>query len=113
MNLLSELKRRNVIRVAGPYLVGAWLIAQLSNTVLPTFGAPDWVPRTIVILLLIGLLLIGLLVIGPLLIGLVPMLIFSWIYAPAPEAPSAMRTWRRITRSAGAPGRASTLRSLR
>ena len=108
MNLLSELKRRNVIRVAGPYLVGAWLIAQLSNTVLPTFGAPDWVPRTIVILLLIGLL-----VIGPLLIGLVPMLIFSWIYAPAPEAPSAMRTWRRITRSAGAPGRASTLRSLR
>jgi hypothetical protein len=108
MNLLSELKRRNVIRVAGPYLVGAWLIAQLSNTVLPTFGAPDWVPRTIVILLLIGLLLIALL-----LIGLVPMLIFSWIYAPAPEAPSAMRTWRRITRSAGAPGRASTLRSLR
>ena len=28
MNFLSELKRRNVIRMAGLYLVGAWLIVQ-------------------------------------------------------------------------------------
>jgi len=26
MNLLAELKRRNVMRMAGLYLVGAWLI---------------------------------------------------------------------------------------
>ena len=52
--LLAELKRRNVIRAAGLYLVGAWLLVQVAGTVLPMFGAPDWVPRTIVILLAIG-----------------------------------------------------------
>ena len=46
MNLLSffaELKRRNVIRVAGLYLVGAWLIVQVAGTLLPVFDAPAWV----------------------------------------------------------------------
>jgi hypothetical protein len=32
MSLLTELKRRNVIRMAGLYLVGAWLIAQASSS---------------------------------------------------------------------------------
>jgi hypothetical protein len=53
-NLFSELKRRNVIRMAGLYLVGAWLVVQVAGTVLPMFGAPEWLPRTIVILLVIG-----------------------------------------------------------
>ncbi len=51
---LAELKRRNVIRVAGLYLVGAWLLTQVASTVLPMFGAPEWLPRSIVILLAIG-----------------------------------------------------------
>ena len=54
MNFISELKRRNVIRMAGLYLVGAWLLVQVAGTVLPMFGAPEWVPRSIVILLAIG-----------------------------------------------------------
>ncbi len=54
MTLLAELKRRNVIRMAGLYLVGAWLITQVAGTVLPMFGAPEWVARTVVILLAIG-----------------------------------------------------------
>jgi hypothetical protein len=33
MNFLAELKRRNVIRMAGLYLVGAWLITQVASTV--------------------------------------------------------------------------------
>ena len=32
MTLLAELKRRNVIRMAGLYLVGAWLIVQVAST---------------------------------------------------------------------------------
>jgi len=40
-NLFAELKRRNVIRFAGLYLVGAWLLVQVAGTVLPMFGAPD------------------------------------------------------------------------
>ena len=69
-NFFSELKRRNVIRVAGLYLVGAWLLVQVAGTVLPMFGAPDWLPRSIVILLAIGLL---------------PALIFSWVFELTPE----------------------------
>src|SRR5882762_8488869 len=69
-NFFSELKRRNVIRFAGLYLVGAWLLTQIASTVLPMFGAPDWLPRSIVILLIIGF---------------VPALIFSWIFELTPQ----------------------------
>jgi adenylate cyclase len=69
-NFFSELKRRNVIRVAGLYLVGAWLLVQVAGTVLPMFGAPDWLPRSIVILLAIGFL---------------PALIFSWVFEMTPQ----------------------------
>ena len=70
MSLLAELKRRNVIRMAGLYLVGAWLLVQVSSTILPMFSAPDWLPRTVVILLALGF---------------VPTLIFSWIFELTPE----------------------------
>src|SRR3954470_15270721 len=69
-NFFAELKRRNVIRFAGLYLVGAWLLVQVASTVLPMFGAPDWLPRSVVILLTIGF---------------VPALIFSWVFELTPE----------------------------
>ena len=31
MNFIAELKRRHVIRMAGLYLVGAWLIVQVGQ----------------------------------------------------------------------------------
>ena len=69
-SFFSELKRRNVIRMAGLYLVGAWLLTQVASTVLPMYGAPAWLPRSIVTLLAIGFL---------------PALIFSWIFELTPE----------------------------
>ena len=39
-NFFAELKRRNVIRVVGLYLLGAWLLVQVASTVLPTFDVP-------------------------------------------------------------------------
>src|SRR6266513_1213097 len=69
-NLFAELKRRNVIRFAGLYLVGSWLLVQVASTVLPMFGAPEWLPRSVVILLAIGFL---------------PALIFSWVFEMTPE----------------------------
>src|SRR5437588_7383026 len=69
-NFFAELKRRNVIRFAGLYLVGAWLLVQVAGTVLPMFGAPDWLPRSIVILLAIAF---------------VPALIFSWVFEMTPQ----------------------------
>jgi TolB-like protein/Tfp pilus assembly protein PilF len=68
--LFAELKRRNVIRMTGLYLVGAWLVVQVAGTVLPMFGAPEWLPRTIVVLLAIGF---------------VPAVIFSWVFELTPE----------------------------
>jgi hypothetical protein len=70
MSLFAELKRRNVIRMAGLYLVGAWLLTQVAGTVLPMFGAPDWLARSIVIVLALGL---------------VPALVFSWVFELTPE----------------------------
>lgn len=67
---IAELKRRNVIRMAGLYLVGAWLVTQVADTVLPMFGAPGWLPRSIVILLAIGLL---------------PALVFAWVFEFTPD----------------------------
>src|SRR5437660_9065542 len=69
-NFFSELKRRNVVRMAGLYLVGAWLLTQIASTVLPMFGAPDWLPRSIVSLLAIGF---------------IPALIFSWVFELTPQ----------------------------
>ena len=70
MSLIEELKRRNVIRMAGLYLVAAWLMVQVSSTVLPMFDAPAWVPRAIVILLVIGF---------------VPALVFAWVFELTPQ----------------------------
>ncbi len=70
LTFLAELKRRNVIRMAGLYLVGAWLITQVAGTVLPMFDAPAWLPRSIVILLALGF---------------VPLLIFSWVFELTPQ----------------------------
>lgn len=67
---LGELRRRNVIRMAGLYLVGAWLLVQVASTVLPLFGAPAWLPRSVVVLLALGLL---------------PALLFAWVYELTPE----------------------------
>jgi TolB-like protein/tetratricopeptide (TPR) repeat protein len=69
-SFFDELKRRNVIRMAGLYLVGAWLLTQVASTVLPMFGAPDWLPRSIVILLALGF---------------IPALIFSWAFELTPH----------------------------
>ncbi len=54
MSLLEELKRRNVFRVAIAYIVLAWLMAQVAELLLQTFGAPDWVLKTLLAFFLIG-----------------------------------------------------------
>src|SRR5438045_3841694 len=53
-NFLSELKRRNVYKVAIAYAVVGWLVIQVSSTVLPTFHAPEWVVQTLVMLVALG-----------------------------------------------------------
>src|SRR6266404_1199828 len=93
-SFFSELKRRNVIRMVGLYLVGAWLVVQVAGTVLPMFGAPEWLPRSIVVLLAVGF---------------VPAVILSWVFEltqqglkreddVAPEQSITPQTGRRMDR---------------
>lgn len=56
MRFLDELKRRNVFRVGFAYAVVGWLIAQVADLALESFGAPDWVMKTLLFLMLIGFL---------------------------------------------------------
>jgi len=50
----QELRRRKVVRLGSIYLVSAWVIAQVCNTVLPVFAAPSWLMPAILILLALG-----------------------------------------------------------
>jgi TolB-like protein len=83
MNLWAELQRRHVVRVAGLYLVGAWLAVQVAATLLPVFDAPGWVMKVLV---------------GLLLIGAIPTLIFSWVFELTSDG---IRRERDLDRSPG------------
>jgi len=69
-SFLVELKRRNVLRVALAYLVLSWLLVQVGSVLLPTFEAPTWVMRVVVLLLAAGF---------------VVTLVFSWVFELTPE----------------------------
>lgn len=69
-NLVQELKRRKVFRVAVMYTVVAWVLIQVTSTILPTFDAPEWVNQAITLLLLVGLPVA---------------LILAWAYELTPE----------------------------
>jgi TolB-like protein/Flp pilus assembly protein TadD len=53
-NFLSELKRRNVYKVAVAYAVVGWLLVQIATQVFPFFEVPNWAVRLVVLLLIIG-----------------------------------------------------------
>lgn len=54
MNLLGELHRRHVLRVAAAYGVVAWLLIQVADVVLPRLGLPDWTVTFVIVLLALG-----------------------------------------------------------
>jgi ketosteroid isomerase-like protein len=69
-SLLSELRRRNVFRVALTYAVVAWLLIQIASVFLPVLDAPEWMITALVLLL--GL-------------GFAMALFISWAYEMTPE----------------------------
>src|SRR6201987_175661 len=54
-NFFSELKRRNVYKVAVAYIVPGWALSQGIAQVFPVFDVPNWVIRSIVVLIILGL----------------------------------------------------------
>src|SRR5688572_22908128 len=70
MSIVSELRRRNVFRIAALYLVAGWVLLQVAELLFGALDVPPWSLR-----LLLGLLLLGL----PLAV------IFAWVYELTPE----------------------------
>ena len=54
MSLLAELKRRKVFKVGAAYLVVGWLLIQVAATVGPQLNLPEWAPRLITFVILLG-----------------------------------------------------------
>src|ERR1044071_6688608 len=50
----TELKRRNVYKVAVAYAVVGWLLVQAASILFPTFEAPSWVMKVFVAIVAIG-----------------------------------------------------------
>ena len=70
MSLVSELRRRNVFRVAFAYLVVGWLLTEVLTTILPELGAPEWASRAVILVFALGF---------------VPVVLLSWFYELTPE----------------------------
>ena len=68
--MLTELRRRNVFRVAAVYAVAGWLLLQVADVLFAVLGVPDWGLR-----LVLGLLLLGFPVVA----------IFAWVFELTPE----------------------------
>ena len=70
MFLFFELKRRNVLRVAAAYIVVAWLLIQVAETIFPLFGFDDTPARIVVIVLSILF---------------IPAVVIAWVFELTPE----------------------------
>src|SRR5213595_2230870 len=69
-NFFSELKRRNVYKVAVAYAVVAWLTIQAASILFPAFNAPQWAMQIVILILVIGFPIA---------------LVFSWAFEITPE----------------------------
>ncbi|MGA9573240.1 MAG: hypothetical protein WBS20_04745 [Lysobacterales bacterium] len=65
MSLFENLKRRKVFRVTAAYIVAAWIILQIVETVFPAFGLDDAAFRILVIALAVGL---------------IPVVLLAWVF---------------------------------
>jgi TolB-like protein/predicted TPR repeat methyltransferase len=73
MGLVSELRRRNVFRMAALYVVAAWLTMQVAEVLIALAKLPDSIGPTTLILLAVGLPIA---------------LVFSWFFEVTPEGVS-------------------------
>jgi TolB-like protein len=89
MRFLQELKRRNVFKVGIAYTVTAWFLLQMTEVVSGILQLPDWAPKLILLILVVGL---------------APALIFAWAFELTPQGiklTDAVRPEQSITRRTG------------
>jgi len=54
VNFFTEMRRRNVFRVAGTYFVGAWFLVQTAFTLESVMNLPDWFDALFMSLMILG-----------------------------------------------------------
>jgi len=54
MSFFAELKRRNVIRVGIAYVVLAWILLQVGDTMAPALHLPEWINSALAFFLILG-----------------------------------------------------------
>jgi TolB-like protein len=70
VSFFTELQRRNVFRVGAAYVVAAWLLIQVAETIFPLFGFDETPARIVVIVLAIGF---------------IPALVLAWVFEWTPQ----------------------------
>jgi len=70
MSLFNELKRRQVLRVGAAYIVAAWVVIQVVETLFPIYGLSDAAIR--IVIAIVG-------------VGFIPVLVISWVFQLTPE----------------------------
>ncbi|HEU4772875.1 MAG TPA: serine/threonine-protein kinase, partial [Candidatus Udaeobacter sp.] len=88
-SFFTELKRRNVYKVAVAYAVAAWLLMQAASILFPTFDAPPRLMQIFVVILVIGF---------------PAAMVFSWAFEITPEGivrESEVECGKPITRRTG------------
>lgn len=53
-NIMFELRRRHVVKVAGVYVVAAWLCIQVAGALKTSLNLPGWTDTLVTVLLLLG-----------------------------------------------------------
>ena len=53
MNFFTELRRRNVFKVAIAWAVTIWILMQLTDVLMEMFALPKWAPQLILVILVV------------------------------------------------------------
>ena len=89
LSLFKELQRRNVFKVAIAYAVSTWILLQLTDVLTQILGLPEWAPKLILLLLVVGF---------------VPALILAWAFEMTPQGvklESEVNRVESVTRKTG------------
>jgi len=90
LSIIDELRRRNVLRVGAAYLVVAWLLIQVAETIFPLFGFDETPARIVVVVLAIGF---------------IPSLVFAWVFEVTPDGLRKEKDLDRASYSTPRPSR--------
>lgn len=69
-SLFKELKRRNIYKVGVVYAITAWVVVQIASVASGAFGAPSWVMKMIITVVLLGFPVV---------------LVFAWAFEITPD----------------------------